>query len=73
VINIKKHYPGSTVPSEVIFTIAMGKQLSSWYPEKGHLLFMYLFLEAICGIADNNGDRKITIGEVSDFVGDDTN
>lgn len=53
-----------------LFTSASGDQISSWYPEASHSLFTYFFLRAIRGEADENRDRKITLKEMADFLGD---
>ncbi|MFH1897062.1 MAG: caspase family protein [Candidatus Desantisbacteria bacterium] len=51
-----------------IFTASSGEQIASWYPDKRHSLFTYFFLKGLKGEADKNKDKKITIGEISDYV-----
>jgi tetratricopeptide (TPR) repeat protein len=53
-----------------IFNSSLGTELSSWYPEKGHGLFTYYFLLAMTGKGDQNGDGKLTVGELSDYLKD---
>jgi tetratricopeptide (TPR) repeat protein len=47
-----------------------GTELSSWYPEKKHGMFTYYFSMGLHGAADTNGDKKITVGEINDYVSD---
>ena len=54
--------------NSTIINSSTGTELSSWYPEKGHGLFTYFFLLGLTGKADANGDGKITVGELSDYL-----
>ena len=54
--------------SAVIFTASTGDQIASWYPDQAHSLFTYYFLKGLRGEADHNADRKITCGELYDYV-----
>ena len=53
-----------------VFTSATGEQVSSWYRNKKHSLFTYYFLKALNGEADKNGDKKLTLGEIRDYIDD---
>jgi len=52
----------------VVFTSAGGDQVSSWYLEKKHSLFTYYFLKALQGEGDLNQDKKLTVGEIKEYV-----
>ena len=47
-------------------------QISSWYNEKKHSLFTYLFLKGLQGEADLDHDGVITIGEMHRYLADGT-
>ncbi|MDD3096047.1 MAG: caspase family protein, partial [Candidatus Marinimicrobia bacterium] len=65
-VKVKKEYRGPT--GAVLMTSASVDQVSAWYPEKRHSLFTYFFLKGMQGEADNNKDRKITVGELSEYL-----
>lgn len=44
------------------------REVSTWYPEKGHSMFTYWFLSGLQGGADASGDKKITIGEMANYL-----
>ncbi len=52
----------------VVITAGSEGEVASWYPEKGHSLFMYYFLKALQGEADLNKDNVITLGEIADYL-----
>lgn len=52
----------------VVLSAASGDQISSTYEEKGHGLFTYFMLKGIKGEGDTNGDGKIEIGELFDYI-----
>ena len=52
----------------IVFASASGDQVSSWYPEKRHSLFTYYFLKGLKGEADLNNDKKVTIGEMKEYI-----
>jgi uncharacterized caspase-like protein len=57
------------IPSKVaVLSAASGEQISSTYEEKGHGLFTYFMLKGIKGEGDTNGDGKIEIGELFDYI-----
>ncbi|MBI3585432.1 MAG: caspase family protein [Nitrospinae bacterium] len=59
----------SVVPSNIaVLSAASGEQISSTYEEKGHGLFTYFMLKGIKGDGDANGDGKIEIGELFDYI-----
>ena len=60
--------PLVAMKNSTIINSSTGTELSSWYPEKGHGLFTYFFLLGLTGKADANGDGKITVGELSDYL-----
>ncbi|MBN1895632.1 caspase family protein [bacterium] len=47
-----------------------GDQISSWYPKTGHSLFTYYFLLGLRGEADTDRDKRITLSEMSAFLGE---
>ncbi len=51
-----------------VFSAASGKEISSAWPEKKHGLFSYYLMKGMRGDADANNDKKITVGELADFV-----
>ncbi|MCJ7813218.1 caspase family protein, partial [bacterium] len=53
-----------------LLTSSAGNEISSWYPEAKHSLFTYYLLRAIRGEADVNKDRKVTLKEIGDYIGD---
>lgn len=51
-----------------IFTSSDKDEISSWYTEKRHGLFTYFFLSALMGEGNLDKDRKLTLGEVRDYI-----
>ena len=51
-----------------VFSAAGGKEISSAWPEKKHGLFSYYLMKGMRGDADVNGDKKITVGELGNYV-----
>ncbi len=51
-----------------VLAAASGRQISSGYPEQRHGLFSYFFLKGLKGMADANGDRKIIVGELFNYL-----
>ncbi|MEW6616208.1 MAG: ankyrin repeat domain-containing protein [Thermodesulfobacteriota bacterium] len=57
------------IPSKIaVLSAASGDQISSTYEEKGHGLFTYFMLKGIKGEGDTNGDGKIEIGELFNYI-----
>jgi hypothetical protein len=57
------------IPSKiVVLSAASGDQISSTYKEKGHGLFTYFMLKGIKGEGDTNGDGKVEIGELFEYI-----
>lgn len=52
----------------LVMTSASAGEVSSWYPEKGHSLFTYFFIKGLQGAADTNKDRRITAGEMRNYL-----
>jgi uncharacterized caspase-like protein len=65
-VKVKKEYasPGNAL----LLTSAAVDQVSTWYPEKRHSLFTYYFLKGLQGEADLNKDKKITAGEMKEYL-----
>lgn len=55
-------------PKSSLFTSCASNQISSWYPEKRHSLFTYYYLKGIQGSANTNGDKKITLEEIQEYI-----
>jgi uncharacterized caspase-like protein len=51
-----------------VFSAASGDQISSTYEEKGHGLFTYFILKGLKGEGDTNGDGKIEMGELFEYI-----
>jgi len=51
-----------------VFTASSGNELSSGYSQKLHGLFTYFFLKGLNKNADSNNDKKITLGEMEDYL-----
>jgi len=60
--------PTTNLGRGVIFASSKPDQLSVWYEEKKHSLFTYYFLSGLSGEADDNKDRKITVGEMEYYL-----
>ena len=57
------------IPSKVaVLSASSGEQISSTYEEKGHGLFTYFMLKGIKGEGDTNGDGKVEIGELFEYI-----
>ncbi|MCL4458243.1 MAG: caspase family protein [Nitrospirae bacterium] len=65
-VKVKKEYQGPA--NATIITSAAVDQVSTWYHEKKHSLFTYYFLKGIQGEADINKDKRITIGEMKEYL-----
>jgi len=61
----------ANISSGAVLTSARADQLSTWYPKKKHSLFTYYFLKGLQGAADANRDKKITMGELNNYVGEE--
>ena len=57
------------VKNSVVLTSSTGKQISSWYHKKRHGLFTYYFLKGLRSKADGDNDGRITVHELSAYVG----
>ena len=51
-----------------VFSASSGSEISSAWPEKKHGLFSYYLMKGMRGDADVNGDKKITVGELGNYV-----
>lgn len=51
-----------------VLTASSGVQLASWDDRKGHGIFTSHMVEGMKGSADANGDKKITAGELHNYV-----
>ena len=70
-ITIEVENPIVKIPNAVVITSSSGTEVSSWYPEKGHSMFTYLFLKALKDEVEK-GNGTITVGEIFDTVVDET-
>ena len=58
-----------SIPNNLnVFTASSGNEISSGYKEKMHGLFTYFFLKGLNKNADLNNDRKITLGEMENYL-----
>jgi len=63
-----------TIPKNIsLLTAASGTQGSSIVEEQGHGLFSYFLMRGLQGIADSNGDKNITIGELHAYTNKEFN
>lgn len=67
---LRRTAPWSAPEGAVLMAAAAEEQLSSWYPEKKHGLFTYLWLQGIAGSADGDANGVVTVGEMKAFLGE---
>ena len=67
---LKSASPVRELSNGVIFSSTGQDQVSHWYPEKQHSLFTYFFMKGLRGGADKDGDRKITVAELKQYLKD---
>jgi WD40 repeat protein len=65
--------PSASLPNGTVFSSSAADQVSTWYREQKHGLFTYFFLMGIRGEADGDGDAKITVQELEDYLTDPAN
>ena len=58
----------SVTRNVTVFSASSGSEISSAWPEKKHGLFSYYLMKGMRGDADANNDKKITVGELGDYV-----
>ena len=58
----------SATRNVTVFSASSGSEISSAWPEKKHGLFSYYLMKGMRGDADGNNDKKITVGELGDYV-----
>ncbi|MDI6727892.1 MAG: ankyrin repeat domain-containing protein [Thermodesulfovibrionales bacterium] len=57
------------IPQKIaVLSATSGDQISSTYEEKGHGLFTYFMLKGLKGEGDTNGDGKVEIGELFEYI-----
>ena len=69
---IKVVNPAVAKGNTICMTSSEGDQISSWYDEKRHGLFTYVFLKGLGGAADTNKDRILSYEELYQYVSDRT-
>ena len=52
----------------VVFSSSLGNQISSGFKEAKNGLFSYYLMKGLEGKADKNNDRKITNGELEEYL-----
>lgn len=65
---IEVDIPYANIPKSTVFLSSSGKEYSSWHEDQGHSLFTYYFLKGLKGEADKNGDRKISVAELRNYL-----
>ncbi|MBU4560860.1 caspase family protein, partial [bacterium] len=62
--------PGSPEIYEniTVFAASTGEEISSSYRAKKHGLFTYYLLKGLQGYADRNKDKKVSVGELFDYL-----
>lgn len=73
-IVVKVNNPAFTIPNGILFSSSQSSEPSSWYDEKGHGLFTYFFLRAICDYenSDLNKDNQLSYEEIYQYVSSQT-
>ena len=62
-------YEEDSVPEGfTIFSASSGSEISGSLPEAYHGLFSYFLMKGLEGDADSNNDKKITTGELHNYV-----
>lgn len=67
---LKSASPVRKLNKGVIFSGAGKDQVSHWYPGKRHSLFTYFFMKGLKGAADKNGNKRITVAEMKEYLHD---
>lgn len=65
-LKVKEEY--QKPENATLFASSSFRQVSTWYPEKEHSTFTYWFLLGLQGKADGNDDKKITVGEMANYL-----
>lgn len=60
--------PMEAPPRVNVLSAADWNQMSNAWPEKQHGLFSYFLLKGMQGAADANSDRKLTLGEMHEYL-----
>lgn len=55
-------------PNATVLTSATNDQVATWYPEQFHGLFTYYFLKGLQGDANQDRDRRLTLGELKIYL-----
>jgi hypothetical protein len=63
-LKVKSNIP----PNVSVFSAASGMEFSSSWPQKKHGLFTYFLMKGLKKEADTNQDKKITYGELGDYI-----
>ncbi len=58
--------------NSVLFSSCRMDEVANWYPDKKHGLFTYFFLKGLRGRADFDGDRLVTVAELTQFLTDES-
>ncbi len=70
-ITIKVKTPLVKLKNTVVMTSSSGSEVSSWYPEKGHSMFTYFFLQGLKDMVEK-GKKTISASDVYNFITDET-
>jgi uncharacterized caspase-like protein len=70
-VGISFKNPVLRLDNAVVFSSSKDTQVSSWHDEKEHGLFTYMFASGLHELsADANGDDKLTVEELQNFIAD---
>jgi len=67
-VRIKAKNPTWEDRRVMLFTAGDLDQVATWYPDQQHSLFTYYWLQGVNGEADANGDGKLLLHELKDYL-----
>ena len=67
-VTVPAELPGAAAEKLTVLTAASGTQLASWDEQAEHGLFTQHLLDALYGKGDQDGDERVTAGEVVEYL-----